>query len=71
MAVSGDGAGEDLITDSTFSDQADQLYFGGPAVGSWYYAGGGREPDAMGRSRFSTAGTVPMKPAFTARTTGA
>ncbi|HLX82877.1 MAG TPA: TonB-dependent receptor [Terriglobales bacterium] len=36
--------GEDLITDSTFSDQADQLYFGGPAVGSWYYAGGAVNP---------------------------
>ncbi len=31
--------GEDIITDSQFTDQADQLYFGGPAVGSWYYAG--------------------------------
>ena len=36
--------GEDLITDSTFSDQADSLYFGGPAVGSWYYAGAAVDP---------------------------
>jgi len=37
--------GEDLITDSTFSDQADQAIFGGPAVGSWYYAGAAVNPN--------------------------
>jgi Carboxypeptidase regulatory-like domain len=36
--------GEDLITDSTFSDQADQAIFGGPAIGSWYYAGAAVNP---------------------------
>jgi hypothetical protein len=31
--------GEDIITDSQFTDQADKAYFGYPAVGAWYYAG--------------------------------
>jgi hypothetical protein len=29
---------EDLVTDMTFSDQADQVLFGGPTYGSWYDA---------------------------------
>jgi len=31
--------GEDLITDSQFSDQAENQYIGYPYFGSWYYAG--------------------------------
>lgn len=36
--------GEDLITDNTFSDQADQVTFGGPTIGSWYYAAAAVNP---------------------------
>lgn len=37
--------GEDLITDSTFSDQADKLIFKGPYFGSWYYAAAAVNPN--------------------------
>jgi len=37
--------GEDIITDNTFSDQADTLIFGGPAVGSWYQASAAVNPN--------------------------
>jgi len=37
--------GEDLITDSTFSDQADQKIFGGAYFGSWYYAAAAVNPN--------------------------
>jgi Carboxypeptidase regulatory-like domain len=37
--------GEDLITDSTFSDQADKLTFGGPYFGTWYYAAAAVNPN--------------------------
>ena len=36
--------GEDLITDSVFSDEADQLYFGQPYYGTWYSAGAAVNP---------------------------
>src|SRR5208282_1746653 len=36
--------GEDLITDSTFSDQADMAIFGAPTVGSWYEAAAAVNP---------------------------
>jgi hypothetical protein len=36
--------GEDLITDNTFSDQADQVTFGYPSIGSWYYAAAAVNP---------------------------
>jgi len=37
--------GEDLITDSTFSDQADKQIFGGAYFGSWYYAAAAVNPN--------------------------
>jgi len=38
--------GEDMITDSIFSDQVDQYFFGpGGAVGSWYYADAAVNPN--------------------------
>ncbi|HEX4486704.1 MAG TPA: hypothetical protein VH088_10580, partial [Terriglobales bacterium] len=36
--------GEDLITDSVFSDEADLLYFGKPYYGTWYSAGAAVNP---------------------------
>jgi hypothetical protein len=43
---------EDLVTDMTFSDQADSAIFGGPAYGSWYYAEASVNPATGARPNY-------------------
>jgi Carboxypeptidase regulatory-like domain/TonB dependent receptor-like, beta-barrel len=43
---------EDLVTDMTFSDLADQAVFGGPTYGSWYYAEASVDPTTGQRPNY-------------------